>query len=139
MPLKTHMDEQPALNLTPMIDVTFLIVIFFLVGTQFKEDEKVIDVDLPQVASAGPSTPAPEKRIVNVAEDGVITLDQQVVTLEQLTDRLKTARDEYSDLGVMVRGHSAGQFQGVASALSAVRAAGIKDMEIAVRVLEDGP
>ena len=39
MPLKTHMDEQPSLNLTPMIDIIFLIVIFFLVGTQFKEDK----------------------------------------------------------------------------------------------------
>ena len=136
MPLKTHTDEQPTLNLTPMIDVTFLIVIFFLVGTQFKEDEKQLDVNVPQVAQAGPSTPAPEKRIVNVAEDGVITLDQQVVTLAQLTTRLADAREEYPELGVIVRGDAESQFQGVASALSAVRAAGVNDMGIAVRLLE---
>ena len=29
MPLKTHMDEQPELNLTPMIDIVFLLIIFF--------------------------------------------------------------------------------------------------------------
>ncbi|MGB6042532.1 MAG: biopolymer transporter ExbD, partial [Pirellulales bacterium] len=33
MPIKTHIDEQPSLNLTPMIDIVFLLIIFFMVGT----------------------------------------------------------------------------------------------------------
>ena len=139
MPLKTHMDEQPALNLTPMIDITFLIVIFFLVGTQFREDEKQFDVNVPQVTAAGAMTPAPEKKIVNVSSEGVITLDQETVTLEQLTEELARARQEYADLGVIVRGDAKGEFQNVASALSAVRQAGIKDMGIAVRLMENVP
>ena len=139
MPLKTHTDEQPMLNLTPMIDVTFLIVIFFLVGTQFKEDEKQIDVNVPQVAQASAMTPAPEKKIVNIGQNGVITLDQQVVTLDQLTERLAESKAEYADLGVIVRGDARGEFQGVANALSAVRQAGISDMGIAVRLQEETP
>ena len=139
MPLKTHMDEQPTLNLTPMIDITFLIVIFFLVGTQFRNDEKQFDVNVPQVATAGAMTPAPDKKIVNVGRDGTLTLDRQVVTLEQLTARLAQAREEYADLGVVVRGDAHGEFQNVASALSAVRQAGISEMGIAVRLMESEP
>jgi len=37
MPLKTQQDEQPTLNLTPMIDVVFLLIIFFMVATKFDE------------------------------------------------------------------------------------------------------
>ena len=44
MPLKTHQDELPTLNLTPMIDVVFLLIIFFLVGSQFTGTEKKIKV-----------------------------------------------------------------------------------------------
>lgn len=139
MPLKTHIDEQPTLNLTPMIDITFLIVIFFLVGTQFKDVESQIGVNVPQVGHAEAKTAAPEKRIVNVDRRGLITLDQQVVTLEQLTARLAAARGQYADLGVIVRGDAQGEFQNVASALSAVRAAGISDMGIAVRLIENEP
>ena len=35
MPLKTHLDEQPTLNLTAMLDVMFLLIIFFMLNTQF--------------------------------------------------------------------------------------------------------
>lgn len=140
MPLKTHIDEQPTLNLTPMIDITFLIVIFFLVGTQLVEVEKQLEVEVPQVSQAStPMTAAPERKIVNVARSGVITLDQQQVSLPQLTAQLASAREQYADLGVIVRGDARGEFQNVASTLSAVREAGINDMGIAVRLMEDEP
>ena len=37
MPLKTSGIEEPSLNLTPMIDIVFLLIIFFMVGSQFTE------------------------------------------------------------------------------------------------------
>ena len=49
MPLKTYQDEQPVLNLTPMIDVLFLLIIFFMVGTKFAGNEKKIKLQLPSV------------------------------------------------------------------------------------------
>ena len=42
MPLKIHIDEQPSLNMTPMIDIVFLLIIFFMVGTKFTELERKI-------------------------------------------------------------------------------------------------
>lgn len=140
MPLKTHIDEQPALNLTPMIDVTFLIMIFFLVGTQFRQDERQIDLTLPQVAeAANPKSAAPERRIINVNRSGSFSYEGNEITLDQLRERLTAARQEYEDLGVIVRGDAHGEFQFVASAVSAAQQAGISDMGIAVRLLEETP
>jgi biopolymer transport protein ExbD len=53
MPLKTHVDEQPTLNLTPMIDIVFLLIIFFMVGTKFTELERKMALEVPQVGDAG--------------------------------------------------------------------------------------
>ena len=53
MPLKTHPDEQPALNLTPMIDIVFLLIIFFMVGTKFAEWESKLTLKVPQVKQTG--------------------------------------------------------------------------------------
>ena len=88
------------------------------------------------VILVGAMTAAPEKKVVNVYRDGQITLDRQIVTLQQLTTRLAAARGEYQDLGVLVRGDAEGPFQNVASVLSACRQAGISDMGISVRIAQ---
>jgi biopolymer transport protein ExbD len=73
-----------------------------------------------------------------VYRDGVITLDEKSVTLEQLTEQLAAARAQYSDLGVLVRGDGQGMFQRVAEVLNACRQAGIQELGITVRLVPPG-
>ena len=134
MPLKTHTDENPTLNLTPMIDIVFLIIIFFMVGTKFTELEQNIDLQVPQVSEVGTLTPAPEKRVINVYQDGRISLDRKMISLDELKSQLETARGQYSDLGVIVRGDAQGAFQNVATVLSICRQVGISELGISVRM-----
>ncbi|MCA9177861.1 MAG: biopolymer transporter ExbD [Planctomycetales bacterium] len=134
MPLKTHHDEQPTINLTPMIDIVFLLIIFFMVGTKFSEMEPKIPVKVPEVSHAGALTAAPERRIVTILESGEVALDDQMMTVPDLIHELKLARQEYPELGVVIRGAAMGAFQNVASVLSACQAAGISEMGISVNV-----
>lgn len=134
MPLKTHHDEQPTLNLTPMIDVVFLLIIFFMVGTKFTELERKIGLQVPEVSQAGALTAAPEKKVVNVYQDGHLALDQEPVTLDELTARLAEARSHYQDLGVLIRGDGQGTFQRVAEVLGACKQAGVAELGISVRI-----
>jgi biopolymer transport protein ExbD len=134
MPLKTTMDDAPGLNLTPMIDVLFNILIFFLVGTTFAEAERDIKVNVPDSSSTAPLSSRPEGRIVNVYKDGSVSLDDRPMSLAQLTRELSAARSEYEDLSVTVRGEATGIFQNVANAIDAVRSAGIDDLGIAVQM-----
>ncbi len=135
MPLKTHLDEEPTLNLTPMIDIVFLLIIFFMVGTKFTELERKIALRVPEVADKGALTAAPQWKTINVFRDGTVTLDRVPVTLSELTSRLATARSQYSDLGVLVRGDAQGEFQLVASVLNACKQAGIRELGISVRLV----
>jgi biopolymer transport protein ExbD len=133
MPLKTHLDEQPTLNLTSMMDVAFLLIFFFMVSTQFTESERKIGLKVPEVAQRAVLTAAPQKRIVNVYRDGTLSLDRTPVTLEELTSRLAAARSHRADVGVLVRGDAQGQFQRVAEVLHACKEAGIAELGISVR------
>jgi biopolymer transport protein ExbD len=133
MPLKTHFDEEPTLNLTAMLDVMFLLIIFFMLGTRFIDDERKIGLKVPEVADRGALSTAPSRKEVSVFRDGTITLDGKAVSLDQLTVRLAAARRQYSDLGVLVRGDARGEFQNVAAVLTACKQAGIKDLGITVR------
>jgi len=133
MPLKTHLDDEPTLNLTAMLDVMFLLIIFFVLGSRFVDNERKIKLRVPEVADRGALTAAPARKEVNVYRDGTITLNQKAVTLDQLTTQLASARRQYSDLGVLVRGDARGEFQNVATVLTACKQAGIHDLGITVR------
>ena len=127
-------DEIPTLNLTSMIDVLFLLIIFFMVGTKFVESDRQIELKLPQVKAGGALTAAPEKKVINVYHDGQITLDRKNVTLDELTARLAAGRSQYKALGVLVRGDGTATFQSVASVLNACKQAGISDLAISVEM-----
>lgn len=135
MPLKTSRDEQSTLNLTPMIDIVFLLIIFFMVGTRFtelEEAEQHMPLEVPSINRTGTLTNAPSKRVINVYHDS-IHLDNQPVTLSQLETNLVEAKSEYPKVGVVVRGESEIVYQRIAEVLGTVHASGIKDMRIAVR------
>jgi biopolymer transport protein ExbD len=133
MPLKLHQDDMPTINLTPMIDIIFQLIIFFMVGSQFTEMDKKVDVKLPTASQTNNLPTAPTRYVVNVQRDGQLTFNNQPTTLDGLVYELKTLRQTKADLNVIVRGDADGPLQNVAAVLSACRSAGVADVGIAVR------
>ena len=135
MPLKLNRDDQTSINLTPMIDIVFLLIIFFMVGSRFSDlnqAERDISLKVPQVQNAQALTSAPDKRIVNVYDDGKITLDRQPVSLAELESQLASAREQYQKLGVVVRGDRTSKFERVAQVIAMCERVKIRDLNIAV-------
>lgn len=133
MPLKMHQDEVPTINLTPMIDIIFQLIIFFMVGSRFTEMDKKVDVKVPTASQAVNLPTAPTRYVVNVQRDGQLTFNGQPVSLDSLTLELKSLRNTQVDLNVIVRGDADGPLQNVAAVLTACRSAGVADVGIAVR------
>ncbi|WP_164102490.1 ExbD/TolR family protein [Candidatus Laterigemmans baculatus] len=135
MALRQPRSEDPAINLTPMIDVVFLLVIFFMVGTKFSEQEGRIPVNLPGVGQPQSMVRGPDKRVVEVTRDGAVFLDGQPISHEQLRSELQRARAAYPDLGVVVRGDAAGTLDSYAQVLSICSNSGIERLDVAVQSL----
>lgn len=131
---KPMVDDMPNLNLTPMIDVLFLLIIFFVAGTKFMESERQIELQVPKVTESNAPAAAPERKVIDVYKDGQIALDEKLVTLEQLKSELAKARTQQKNLGVLVRGDSATAFQAVAGALNACKQAGVSQLGISVQI-----
>ena len=126
MPLRTNQfEELPAVNLTPMIDVVFLLIIFFMVGTQFTNDERQIDIQLPGASHLQAMIHTPDRREVTVDSTGVACLDGQAVTTEQLTQRLRELKAQYPDLSVAVRADEDAMQKFVVPVYGAIQAAGV--------------
>jgi biopolymer transport protein ExbD len=133
MPLARITDDEPGLNLTPMIDVVFLLLIFFMVGTKFYELEREFDVQVPEVAQANPLTSAPEEIVVLIRRDGALFVGDDPTDLEALTRHLAAARARYVDQSVLVRGDGATAYQRIADVLGACARAGIRHLNLGVK------
>ena len=122
------------LNLTAMLDVMFLLIIFFVLNTKFLDDERQINLQVPQVTDQGKLRPPPSKRPSTSIATARITLDGANVTLPELPARLARPAAKSKNLGVLVRGDGHGELQQVADVLAACKQAGISDLAVSVRL-----
>ena len=130
--------EDATINLTPMIDVVFLLVIFFMVGSKFSEAESRIKVSVPSVGQLQSISRVPDERVVEVTPDGTVALDGSPVTLPELAGELRMQRENYPALKVVVRGDGSSSFQQIAEVLQVVRSSGVEQMGVAARVTNQG-
>lgn len=134
MPLKTASVEEPNLNLTPMIDIVFLLIIFFMVGTQFAEMEREYDIQLPTVTDAQPLTTLPDEITVNVRRDGEIIVMGELRSREELHAELQAAQRNYAGQAVLIRADGQGIYQHVMEVMEICRKADIRNISLANRL-----
>jgi len=125
--------DDATINLTPMIDVVFLLVIFFMVGARFGEAEGRIQVNVPGVGELRSMAREPDERLVEISGDGRVVLDNQVVSLEQLAQQIRYDFQQYPQIRVAVRGDGEASFQKIAEVLQVIRSTGVQQMGIAAK------
>lgn len=132
MVLSCDVPEPETLNMTPMVDVVFNLLVFFLLGSTYLYEERELAVELPRVQAASPLTEAPEDIVVNVRADGTIIARNKPYTLSQLETMLKEARENYPDQSVAIRGDKATRYEHVAQVIAACRLAGVSRLDCLV-------
>jgi len=124
------------LELTPMIDVVFLLMIFFLVASKLDEADRFIDVVLPKASAAKPLTSRPREVLVNVDREGRFYLGARPIELEELrTILVQAAADNVNRQTVIVRADENVAHKFVVAVMNACVEAGIEDYQ--VQSLED--
>ena len=81
--------DNDAPNLTPLIDVVFLLLIFFLVATRFHEQEREISTKLAEVLDAQPLSMPPNEVIINISEEGEYVVNEQTLNEDMLYGLLR--------------------------------------------------
>jgi len=119
------------LELTPMIDVVFLLMIFFLVASKLDEADRSIDVVLPQASAAKPLTSKPREFVVNIDRAGNYYAGARPVRLEDLRHLLRqAAADNPQRQTVIVRADENTAHKFVVGAMDACVQAGIEDYQV---------
>jgi len=129
--------EEPEINLTSLIDVVFLLLIFFMVSTTF-EQHALLQLDLPEAATAE-SEAVPDVVELIITEDGQVYIgDEQLVDDRRATMQAAIAGrfEENPDAVLVIRADAEAPHRLVVRALDAAAAEGIRRVSIAT--VEEG-
>ena len=127
----TNVQQGAELELAPMIDVVFLLLIFFIVTWQFARFERDMDISVPAAEEAENQDRQTGEIIVNVREDGSIILNGKTVSETELLSKLRAISDAYPDQAVILRGASEADFQAIINVLDQIKKAGIWNVAFA--------
>ncbi len=94
---------QPGFMLAPMIDMTFLLLIFFMVTTRISKEQMKLDIRLPIAANAVLPDDLANRDIINIGGDGTYFLKSIPITKDELSRYLKQRFQNYPPLRLYVR------------------------------------
>jgi len=90
----------------PLIDVIFLLLLFFMSSSVFAQLESELDIALPEASEAQPLNRAPSEIIINVRANGDIVVNQRTLSLDELEAMLAKVADIFASQSVIIRGDS---------------------------------
>ena len=116
-----------SVEMMPLIDMVFLLLIFFLVATTFHQEEREMQIALPAAASAGPISASLREIIVNVTAEGRIIVGGRTMQPEDLRAIVTEAVQTNSNQKVTIRGDRATSYANVVAVLDICKRAGIQE------------
>ncbi|MCH8503731.1 MAG: biopolymer transporter ExbD [Ectothiorhodospiraceae bacterium] len=132
MNLRPRRQDEPEITLTPLIDVVFLMLIFFMVSTTFLRQAD-LEVTLPE-ASREPTEGAIEPIVLAINADGEFFVNGRALVnsqLETVRRALEQARDEAPDAPLLIRADARTTHQNVVTAMDAASQANLSRLSIA--------
>lgn len=118
-----------SLSITPMIDIVFLLLIFFLVATRFAEEDRELDVDLPTASEAQPSIAKPLEIVINIDREGRFFLDNRQMSIDEVEKHVHDAvTNNPLSQSAIIRADRQTDWDHVVAVMNACRRAGVRDI-----------
>lgn len=119
-------NSQVAIELTPIIDMVFLLLVFFLVATTFAQEERETQIALPVSKSSGPISAMLRALVVNIDTEGGIIVGGRQVEPAALRTIVEEAVAANPELKVTLRGDRATAYENVVRVLDICKSSGIQ-------------
>ena len=118
------------INISSLLDVMFILIIFFLVTTTFKNIEMDQQVNLPADSESKPLGETEPVIVINVRKSNTYLMMGQQVTIEEMAARIEKAINENPGKKVLIRADQEALHGYVAKAVATCRHAGIAEANI---------
>jgi len=117
--------------LAPMLDILFLLLIFFATTSTFRAEEQQIDVNLPIARTAAAAEPLKTEVLVNVMNDGSLLVGGQDVSIAELRTMLLQLTADFPNERVIIRGDQTVNYGRIVEVMDAARAARVQQIHFA--------
>ena len=121
------------MQLAPMIDIVFLLLIFFIVTWQFTKSETELSVSVPTAQEGAEPERQMSEIVINILGDGKIRIEGTTVDLEQLLVKLAPIATAFENQPVRIRGDGAVEYQRIVGVIDTCQKAGIWNISFATQ------
>ena len=115
-------------NLTPLIDIVFLLLVFFMLTAHFVKDQS-LDINLPEANSASNLEDQGALEIV-INNNGDILIDKKIIKSDELGVALQQSLQSRSNKQVILRGDKSSKLDLTVKVMDAARKAGAESLDI---------
>ena len=133
MKFSSRQPEPAGMQLAPMIDIVFLLLIFFIVTWQFSRSETELNVSVPTAEEGSELNRPKGEIIINVLSDGVIRVEGLTVDLLQLQDKLSAIARQFENQPVRIRGDGQVPYQRIVEVIDTCQKSGIWNISFATQ------
>ena len=120
----------PTVPLASLVDILFLLLIFFIVTYSFREQEHFIDVSVPKTETTSPK-PGGTQVVITVTEDGRIYMGNVLHTLASLEEQLQKLAELYPNETIVYRADQNSKFGLGIRVMDLVRKVGLRNLKVA--------
>lgn len=121
------------MQMAPMIDIVFLLLIFFIVTWQFTRSETELSVSVPTAEEGADPQRQQGEIIINILADSSIKVEGLVMDLPQLFDKLAPIAKQYPNQPVRIRGDGQVPYQRMVEVIDTCQKAGIWNVSFATQ------
>ena len=134
---KNKQAQQAGFQMAPMIDIMFLLLIFFMAAAVYAQWETKMDVTVPTASSGVRADRQQGEIIVNVDPDGTVVLNGFELSSDELLQRLAAVAELHPDQAIIIRADRITAHENVMAILDACRQAGIWNIAFAALPAKD--
>ena len=122
--------EGTIINMSSLLDVLFILIIFFLATATFREEEKDIQIDLPHAGETAALSAAPKVIMINVREDGSYHVGTSRTDLDGIRRAVRAAVEKDPNQKILIRGDRRAYHDYVAAAVRVCDEMGVQKANI---------
>ena len=127
---RARLDEESEINITPLLDIVFIMLIFFIVTTSFVK-ETGVDINRPNAETAERDEKG--NILVAITQNNEIWIDKRRVDLKAVRANIERLKIEYPEGSVIIQADKESRSGLLVEAMDQIRLAGVQNISIAAK------
>ena len=133
-----HEAERFEIPLTPLIDIIFILIVFFLVATTFYTEERDLEIRLPEGTEGDAIVQEENNFVINVRQGGLIVVGKRIVDMGELETSLRQLARQ-KEAKVEIRGDTDARHGRIMAVMNLCKRCGISSYALTQRIVREVP